>query len=84
MFEALLEGVVNLSSPHSLMLLAAGSAVGLLFGAIPGLGGTTAVALLIPLTFGMEPWQAIILMGGVMAATSTGGSVSAMPDQWGA
>jgi len=77
-FEALIEGIVNLSSPHSLLLLAAGSAVGLLFGAIPGLGGTTAVALLIPLTFGMEPWQAIILMGGVMAATSTGGSVSAI------
>ncbi len=78
MFDALIEGIINLGSVNSLLLLAAGSAVGLLFGAIPGLGGTTAVALLIPLTFGMEPWQAIILMGGVMAATSTGGSVSAI------
>lgn len=78
MFDSLIEGIVNLASVHSLLLLAAGSAIGLLFGAIPGLGGTTAVALMIPLTFGMEPWQAIILMGGIMAATSTGGSVSAI------
>ena len=30
-----------------------------------------------PLTFGMEPDQAIILMGGIMGAVSIGGSVSA-------
>ncbi|MFQ5974549.1 MAG: tripartite tricarboxylate transporter permease, partial [Alphaproteobacteria bacterium] len=55
-----------------------GTCIGLVFGAIPGLGGTTAIALLIPLTFGMENFEAIVLMGGVMASTSTGGSVSAI------
>ena len=78
MFDSLIAGIINLASFNSILLLMAGSAVGLLFGAIPGLGGTTAVALMIPLTFGMEPFQAIILMGGIMAATSTGGSVSAI------
>ncbi|MEC8621675.1 MAG: tripartite tricarboxylate transporter permease, partial [Pseudomonadota bacterium] len=78
MFDSLIIGIDNLFSLNSILLLMAGSAVGLLFGAIPGLGGTTAVALMIPLTFGMEPFQAIILMGGIMAATSTGGSVSAI------
>ena len=78
MFDSLIIGIDNLVSLNSILLLMAGSAVGLLFGAIPGLGGTTAVALMIPLTFGMEPFQAIILMGGIMAATSTGGSVSAI------
>ena len=71
MFDSLIIGIDNLFSLNSILLLMAGSAVGLLFGAIPGLGGTTAVALMIPLTFGMEPFQAIILMGGIMAATST-------------
>ncbi len=62
----------------SLSWLVAGTCCGLLFGAIPGLGGTTALALLIPLTFGMDKSDAIMLMGGSMAATSTGGSVSAI------
>ncbi len=69
---------LHLSNPGSLMFLVAGTCIGLLFGAIPGLGGTTALALLIPLTFGMEQSDAILLMGGSMAATSTGGSVTAI------
>ena len=69
---------LHLLNPGSLMFLVAGTCIGLLFGAIPGLGGTTALALLIPLTFGMDKADAILLMGGSMAATSTGGSVSAI------
>jgi putative tricarboxylic transport membrane protein len=61
-----------------MLYLVAGTCIGLLFGAIPGLGGTTALALLIPLTYGMDQADAIMLMGGSMAATSTGGSVSAI------
>ena len=63
---------------NSLVFLLAGTLCGLLFGAIPGLGGTTSLALLIPLTFGMDKADAIMLMGGSMAATSTGGSISAI------
>jgi putative tricarboxylic transport membrane protein len=63
---------------QSMLYLVAGTCIGLLFGAIPGLGGTTALALLIPLTYGMDKADAIMLMGGSMAATSTGGSVSAI------
>ena len=63
---------------NSLIFLLAGTLCGLLFGAIPGLGGTTSLALLIPLTFGMDKADAIMLMGGSMAATSTGGSISAI------
>ena len=52
--------------------------VGLLFGAIPGLGGTTALAILIPLTFGMTEQDAILLLGGVMGAGSFGGSITSI------
>jgi len=62
----------------NLLYLCLGIIVGILFGIIPGLGGATAIALLLPLTFGMEPEQAIILMGGVMGAVTLGGSVSAI------
>ncbi|MEJ2172701.1 MAG: tripartite tricarboxylate transporter permease [Woeseiaceae bacterium] len=67
-----------LSQGVNLGYLVLGVAVGIVFGSIPGLGGATAIALLLPLTFGMEPDQAVILMGGIMGAVSIGGSVSAI------
>ncbi len=85
MFEALSDTVAALGTAslhfvniQSLIYLVIGTCIGLLFGAIPGLGGTTALALIIPLTFGMDKADAIMLMGGSMAATSTGGSVTAI------
>ena len=78
MFDSVLLALDNLLTVNSMGFLVMGTCIGLVFGAIPGLGGTTAIALLIPLTFGMKEFEAITLMGGVMAATSTGGSVSAI------
>lgn len=78
MFDSLLAAADYLSQGTNLGYLALGVVVGLLFGTIPGLGGATAIALLLPLTFSMQPDQAIILMGGIMGAVSIGGSVSAI------
>ena len=78
MFEALGSGLALLFTWQGTLYLCLGVFVGLIFGAVPGLGGTTAIALLMPLTFGMEPWLAITMIGGVMGATSFGGSVSAI------
>jgi len=55
-----------------------GVVVGLTFGVIPGLGGTTALALLIPVTYTMDPVAAMYLAGGSMGATSFGGSMTAI------
>jgi putative tricarboxylic transport membrane protein len=52
--------------------------LGLVFGAIPGLGGTTALALLLPVTYGMDTISALALSGGVMGAVPMGGSISAI------
>ncbi|MCZ6448426.1 MAG: tripartite tricarboxylate transporter permease [Alphaproteobacteria bacterium] len=78
LFNALGTASLHFLEFNSLVFLIAGTLCGLLFGAIPGLGGTTSLALLIPLTFGMDKADAIMLMGGSMAATSTGGSISAI------
>ena len=78
MLESLFAAADYLSQGINLAWLALGVIVGIVFGSIPGLGGATAIALLLPLTFGMEPEQAIILMGGIMGAVSIGGSVSAI------
>ncbi len=79
MFEPLLTAISYLFSDGlNFLYLALGVVVGVLFGIIPGLGGATAIALLLPLTFGMSPEQAIVLMGGVMGAVSAGGAVTAI------
>jgi putative tricarboxylic transport membrane protein len=55
-----------------------GIVVGIIIGSIPGLGPTMAIALLIPVTFTMEPIPAIILLLGVYQGAIFGGSISAV------
>ena len=74
-FSSLLAQFLTLQALLYLML---GAVIGLVFGAIPGLGGPTALALLIPLTFGMDSFAAISLFGGVMGAVPFGGSITAI------
>jgi putative tricarboxylic transport membrane protein len=62
----------------SMFYLVLGTIIGLIFGVLPGLGGTTALALLIPFSMGMDAGDAIILMAGVMASTPTSGAVTAI------
>jgi putative tricarboxylic transport membrane protein len=78
MLESTLAAVQGLFTPLGVLFLFLGVLVGLVFGVMPGLGGTTAIALLMPLTFTLEPGQAMLLMGGIMGAVSAGGSVSAI------
>ncbi|NVJ93115.1 MAG: tripartite tricarboxylate transporter permease [Methylocystaceae bacterium] len=51
---------------------------GIIIGAIPGLGPTMAIALLIPVTFTMDPIPAMILLLGVYQGSIFGGSISAI------
>ena len=76
--EALLDAFFNVLNGGSLFFLMSGVLLGLTFGVIPGLGGTTALALLIPVTYTLAPLDAMYLAGGVMGATSFGGSISAI------
>jgi putative tricarboxylic transport membrane protein len=63
---------------QELLFLAFGIAVGLFVGILPGIGGTTAMILLTPLTFALEPVQALALAGGIMGAVPMGGAVTAI------
>lgn len=58
--------------------LLVGVILGLVFGVLPGLGGITALVLLLPITFGMKPANAFVLFAGAMGGTAFGGSVSAI------
>lgn len=68
----------NIFSMSGLLFLCLGVLIGFIFGAIPGVGGTTALAMLIPVTFSMSAQDAILLLGGVMGAGSFGGSITSI------
>src|SRR3712207_6850901 len=59
-------------------MLAAGVVAGLVIGLIPGLGGTGAVAILLPVAVGMEPGQALALLIGALAVGHASDTVAAV------
>jgi putative tricarboxylic transport membrane protein len=58
--------------------LLSGSVIGMVFGAIPGLSGTTAIVVLIPMTFGMDPVPAMLWLGSAYGASTYGGAIPAI------
>ena len=71
MFE-FLQYMDNVFTPFNFLILVLGTAGGLIFGALPGLSPTMAVALLIPFTFHMEPASGLILLGAMYTAIFAG------------
>ncbi|NLM70333.1 MAG: C4-dicarboxylate ABC transporter permease [Synergistaceae bacterium] len=78
MNEFLVPALTSLFDPLALFTITAGSVVGIIVGAMPGLTATMAVALLIPVTFGMPPLLGLSLMGGVYCGGMYGGAISAI------
>lgn len=72
------ESLQVLFSPASLLAVFIGTVSGVLVGGMPGLTATMAVALLIPITFALEPSTGLILMGGVYCGAMYGGSIPAI------
>src|SRR5712664_1075359 len=64
--------------PHRLMFLALGCIMGLVLGIIPGIGGLTGTAMLLPFTFNMDPYAAFALLLGLGATTATGDPIPAI------
>src|SRR5688500_532144 len=78
MLESALAALQSLADPGLLLMLVTGVAAGLVMGLIPGLGGTGAVAILLPVTFGMEAPQALALLIGALAVVHASDTVSAV------
>ena len=67
-----------LTSPDIFMILAAGVFLGLVVGVIPGLNDTITMAVIMPVTFGMPPQYAFMLLVGVYCSACYGGSIPAI------
>jgi len=73
-----LEGLMTSLEPMNILWVIVGGFLGTIVGMLPGLGPATAVAVLIPITFGMEPISAIILMAAIYYGAMYGGSRSSI------
>ncbi len=76
--KVIIESLQALMSPVPLFAVFIGTLSGILVGGMPGLTATMAVALLIPVTFVLEPLTGLILMGGVYCGAMYGGSIPAI------
>lgn len=74
----ILESLTALMAPIPLLAVVIGTVSGVIIGGMPGLTATMAVALLIPVTFTLEPLVGLVLMGGVYCGAMYGGSIPAI------
>ncbi|EGQ4093563.1 tripartite tricarboxylate transporter permease [Staphylococcus pseudintermedius] len=72
------EGLSTAFQPMNLLWILVGGFLGTVVGMLPGLGPATAVAVLIPVTFGMNPVSALILMISIYYGAMYGGSRSSI------
>jgi TctA family transporter len=55
-----------------------GTLIGTVVGVLPGLGPVATIAILLPITFGLEPTTALIMLAGIYYGASYGGSTTAI------
>jgi len=73
-----LNHLLMLLTPEVLMWMAIGSLVGVILGALPGMGPETGIALFLPLTYGMEPIVALSCLASIYVSGVFGGNFTAI------
>jgi putative tricarboxylic transport membrane protein len=77
-FANLLLGLSVAVSPLNLAYLLLGAMIGMLVGIIPGFGPSAALAILLPVTFGMDPTGAVIMLAAIYYASMYGGTITSI------
>src|SRR6188768_1492656 len=76
--DLLANGFEAAFTPMNLLYAAIGVLLGTFVGVLPGIGPAMAVALLLPVTFGLEPTQAFIMFAGIYYGGMYGGSTTSI------
>ncbi|MHB8772655.1 MAG: tripartite tricarboxylate transporter permease [Syntrophales bacterium] len=77
-FDMLMRGFSIALTPTNLLFGAIGCIFGTFVGAMPGIGAPTGIAVLLPLTFGMNPTSGIIMLAGIYYGSMYGGTISSV------
>lgn len=78
MFDLLFTGLKIILTPSTFLLITAGTILGVIFGALPGVSASMAVALALPFAYAMNPVIAIAFLVAVYCASITGGGITAI------
>jgi len=76
--QGLLYGLSVAATPANLLAAFAGAFAGTAIGVLPGLGPVAGVALILPLTFSLDPTAGLIMMAGIFYGSMYGGSTTAI------
>ncbi len=74
----LLDGFATAATPLNLLLALLGVTIGTAVGVLPGIGPAMTVALLLPVTYGLEPTSALIMLAGILYGGMYGGSTTSI------
>ena len=78
MFELLATGFSIVFAPATFLFIVGGTIIGVIFGAMPGVSASMAVALALPFAYAMKPIVAIAFLVSVYCASITGGGITAI------
>lgn len=76
--DGIIQGLLALMKPMGLLALLGGTLLGLVGGATPGISGLMLVVVLLPLTYGMTPTVAFVLLCSIYMTAVFSGSISAI------
>ena len=76
--QGLLYGLSIAATPGNLLAAFVGAFAGTAIGVLPGLGPVAGVALILPLTFSLDPTAGLIMMAGIFYGSMYGGSTTAI------
>ena len=77
-FDPLLLGFAVALTPANLFWCLLGALLGTLIGVLPGIGPVATIAMLLPITFQLEPVGALIMLAGIYYGAQYGGSTTAI------
>ena len=75
---SLMHGLAIVLTPVNIGLMFVGIILGVLIGVLPGLGGANGIAILLPLTFSMNPTSAIIMLSCIYWGALFGGAITSI------
>jgi putative tricarboxylic transport membrane protein len=78
LLTGLLHGFQVALAPASLMMCVLGVVLGTVIGVLPGLGPSATIAMLLPLTFKLDPTGAMIMLAGIYYGAKYGGSTTSI------
>ena len=77
-FSDLVLGLSVAITPMNMLYLLIGAVVGMIVGVIPGFGPSAGLAILLPLTFGMDPVGAIMMLAAIYYGSMYGGTITSI------